>query len=240
MGFLRRLQGTLGLAGPEDSGTTPKAPELVDSWTTGDADPTETLPLFVHRMNRLSQDQWGAIQETWRAAAADPVRSTARIDAERRGDETAREHHHTVEMHSEVHVEFAGPGGRLLGAASPAVRKRVETMEADLRERGDIRRDALLALANRADLSEQDFAALYEPFEPFIPRADLERDATDWTGSSASGRVEASEAAADPAARGPEVKSSLEPPRSPPADSGTAPDPWRDVRWSDEEPPTRG
>ena len=246
MGLFDRLQKALGL-GESDQPAQTWAP-AAGAIGSDDPEPSETLALFVHRMNRLSEEQWRSIDNAWRETAADPARSAARLDAERRAEELGREHHRTVEMHSEVHVEYKGPGGRLLGEASPGVRKRVEAMEAELRARSDIRRDALLALANRADLTDAEFRVLYAPFEPFIPRATLERDATDWAQSPAPPRTEPTPADAepraaiepDPGAPGPEVTSSLAPrePDATPAASDPA-DPWRDVRWSDEEPPTR-
>ena len=194
-----------------------------------DPEPTETLPLFVHRMSRLDPDEWRAIEADWEAASREPARIAARSAAEARAGDLARSMHRTVEVHSDVRVEFANKRSRVFGALDSGLRKRVDALQVELQGRAPIRRDALLALSLRASLSAEDFAALYAPFERSIPRAELER-AGDWATSGAASRPAA---LADPGAPGAEVRSSLDSPD--PTEATTPADPWRDVRWSAED-----
>jgi hypothetical protein len=235
MGLRERLQDALGL----DGSAGPSTSAAGRSWAAppgpnGEPEPTTTLPLFVHRMNRLTADDWRRIEEAWNAVSRDPTGLAARSAAEQRAEEIGRANHRTVEVTSEVHVEFPDALSRVLGQ-TPTVRRRVDSMRTELEARSAIRRDALVALNVREWLEPVDFMQLYAPFEPFIPRADLERDATDW---AKGGEVPAPRLSVDPATPGAEIGSSLTGPDL--ADAAPSPDPWRDVRWSDQEPSPRG
>jgi hypothetical protein len=235
MGWRDRLRDALG--GRPDA--VPRGPVVTSSPIDDDAEPHEALPLFVHRLNRLTVEQWRRIEEIWQADSADPVRLAARTEAEGRVESVARETHRTVAVQSDVHLEFADTKSRLLATSSPAVRTRLQAIESELRGRSAIRRDALLALANRDSLSPDDFAALYAPFEAFIPRADLERDADDWhTGppGSREAATDAPQSAPEPGSAVPEPGSIGDPLRpAATADTADSANPRRDVAWGDEE-----
>jgi len=189
---------------------------------------------------------------------ADPARVVARAAAQERAEALEAETSRSVEMTSEVHIEFADERSRLLATASSRMRQRIATLESQLQTRRAIMRDALEALSVRDLLPAADFDVLYGPFDAFVPRAELELEAEDWTiatSPAGAGVGAPSQAAAQPTTSGtltaPEPESSLprtslpEPgslgdPLRPPSETEAAAeqaspgenDPWRDVAWA--------
>jgi len=273
MGFLDKLRSALtgaraaeGMTAPGTSrgaGSTSPSPADLAARRTGSPGPRpkRTLPLFIHRASALTPDQWRGIEATWQSAMADPARVVARAAAQERAEALEAETSRSVEMTSEVHIEFADERSRLLATASSRMRQRIATLESQLQTRRAIMRDALEALSVRDLLPAADFDVLYGPFDAFVPRAELELEAEDWTiatSPAGAGVGAPSQAAAQPTTSGtltaPEPESSL--PRTSLPEPGslgdplrpgpemTAPvapgpgaspaesDPWRDVSWT--------
>lgn len=177
MGLLSRLAAALGknLTVEFSTGSLPAGgPSLL----TDQPPPQDTVSLFVFRMSRLADEEWRAVIATWEAMATDPVQLAAREAAEQAAVASERASGRRVEFRSDVRVETRGLGGAIVGSSN-RVRDQVAQLRAQMERRESATRDALAALAVRDLLTPEQFAILYRPFEPFIPRAQLEGLA-DW------------------------------------------------------------
>jgi hypothetical protein len=171
MSWLGKLVNAFTKGVTIEVGTGPGTPQVGS--LAEDEPPANTMGLFAYRMTRLTPDQWQRVVEVWDTTTADPVAAAARAAADRAAADAEERMGRHMDFQSNVAVEPSGLAGLIIGANAQLAADVDRLREAFVHRQEPIR-CALTALVVRDVLSPDAFTILYAPFEPFVPRAELE------------------------------------------------------------------